>query len=140
MALRPLSIEARTMVERFLRSHSGCGKCSVEIRTPDRFLFRKPFSEENGEATDESISGAAAVDRIHGKRRHVDSSLVSGEHRSVRAKCNDHPANAVGEHSAAHLQGSLRNFQGSIPLRARWGQSNQAHSMRVDRLVGRAQG
>src|SRR5579864_4223592 len=91
----PLRIKPGPVVERFLRSHSRRRETRVQIGATDCFPLGHSLPEKNGEAADESVASAGAVDAFHRKRRNVLTTLTAGEKRSVRSESDDHAADAT---------------------------------------------
>jgi len=67
----PFRIEALAIIERLLRPHSCGRKSGIQIGTSHDLQFRQAFREKHGEAADECVARAGAVDRFDRKRGNV---------------------------------------------------------------------
>ena len=93
---RPLRVETGAIIKRFLRSDAGRRQSCVEIRAANRFLLGHALAKKHGEAADESVASASAVDALDGEWWNVFAAVTTGEKRSIRAQCDDHASNAAG--------------------------------------------
>src|SRR5450432_3239448 len=90
---RPLCIEARSIIKRFLRSDSRRGQTGIQIRAPHGLKFRHSFAEKDREAANERVSRAGAVHTRHREWSRVLAAVAAGEQRSVRPERDNHPLN-----------------------------------------------
>src|SRR5260370_36169499 len=93
----PLRVESRSVVERFLRPHSGSRKPRVKIGALNGLLLRQPLAKKASEAANKSVAGSGAIHALHAKSGHVLHALTSGKQRAIRTQRNDHPPHAAGK-------------------------------------------
>jgi hypothetical protein len=91
----PFCIKTRAIIEGFLRSDASSRKSSIKIGTPHCLSFRCSFREEHGEAPNECVARASAVDTSNRKRRQVLAYPAARQKASVGTQSNDDAANAA---------------------------------------------
>src|ERR1700747_371972 len=90
---RPLSVESRAIVERFLCPHTSGGKPGIEIRTSYGIALGQAFSQKHPKAADERIAGSGAVDTIHIEGGNVLHTIAAGQKRPLLPASQHHTAN-----------------------------------------------
>src|SRR5450631_2177365 len=76
-SLRPFRIKAGAVIKRFLCTHASRRQSRVQIRAAHGFLLGDSFAKEYGEAADEGIARASAVNGVDHERRHVFAAVAA---------------------------------------------------------------
>ncbi len=106
----PFGVEARTVRKRFLSSDAGRGQSGIKIRAADGFCFWHSFGKKYGEASDECVARATAVDAVDCKGGDVMGSCLASEKRSIGSESDDHAANAAEPRVCWHIALRLLRF------------------------------